>query len=121
MCVVEHALERLEEFEQVAWGKKYPVISASRRRHWERVTPFFVYPAEVRRVLYTTNAIESLNMRLRKIIKNRGHFRSDEAATKLVYLALRNIMDAWIKPTREWKAALAQFAILFPERLAAVA
>jgi transposase-like protein len=117
----ELALERLVEFEQGGWGKKYPVISASWRRHWERVTPFFAYPAEVRRVLYTTNAIESLNMRLRKIIKNRGHFPSDEAATKLLYLALRNIMGAWIKPTREWKAALAQFAILFPERLAAVA
>lgn len=117
----ELALERLEEFEQSAWGKKYPVIAASWRRHWERVTPFFAYPPEVRRVLYTTNAIESLNMRLRKIIKNRGHFPSDEAATKLLYLALRNIMGVWARPTREWKAALAQFAILFPERLAAIA
>jgi len=117
----EIALERLEEFEQGPWGKKYPVIAASWRRHWERVTPFFAYPPEVRRVLYTTNAIESLNMRLRKIIKNRGHFPSDEAATKLLYLALRNIMGVWARPTREWKAALAQFAILFPERLAAIA
>jgi transposase-like protein len=117
----ELALERLEEFEQGPWGKKYPVIAASWRRHWERVTPFFAYPPEVRRVLYTTNAIESLNMRLRKIIKNRGHFPSDEAATKLLYLALRNIMGVWARPTREWKAALAQFAILFPERLAAIA
>jgi transposase-like protein len=117
----ELALERLEEFEQGPWGKKYPVIAASWRKHWERVTPFFAYPPEVRRVLYTTNAIESLNMRLRKIIKNRGHFPSDEAATKLLYLALRNIMGVWARPTREWKAALAQFAILFPERLAAIA
>lgn len=117
----ELALERLEEFEQSAWGRKYPAIAASWRRHWERVTPFFAYPTDVRRVLYTTNAIESLNMRLRKIIKNRGHFPSDEAATKLLYLALRNIMGVWARPTREWKAALAQFAILFPERLAAIA
>jgi transposase-like protein len=114
----ELAQERLEEFEQGPWGKRYPAISAAWRRHWERVIPFFAYPPEVRRVLYTTNAIESLNMRLRKIIKNRGHFPSDEAAAKLLYLALRNIMAEWERPTREWKAALAQFAVLFPERLA---
>lgn len=75
----------------------------------------------VRAVLYTTNAIESLKMRLRKIIKSRGHLPSDEAATKLLYLALRNIMGLWARPTREWKAARAQFAILNPERLAAIA
>ncbi len=117
----ELALERLEEFEQAPWGKKYPVIAASWRRHWERVTPSFAYPPEVRSVLYTTNAIESLNMRLRKIIKNGGDFPSEEAATKLLYLALRNIMGVWATHTREWKAALTQFAILFPERLAAIA
>lgn len=117
----EMAEERLGEFEQSPWGKKYPAIAATWRRHWERITPFFAYPPEVRRVLYTTNAIESLHMRLRKIIKNRGHFPSDEAATKLLYMALRNIIAEWRMPAREWKAALAQFAILFPERLAAAA
>jgi putative transposase len=117
----ELALERLEEFDQSAWGRKYPAIAASWRRHWERVTAFFAYPPDVRRVLYTTNAIESLNMRLRKIIKNRSHFPSDEAATKLIYLALRSIMGVWARPTRDWKAAMAQFAILLPERLAAIA
>lgn len=114
----ELAAERLAEFEAGKWGRKYPAIGAAWRRHWERVTPFFAYPPEVRRVLYTTNAIESLNMRLRKIIKNRGHFPSDEAATKLLYLALRNIIAEWSRSTRQWKAALAQFAILFPDRLA---
>jgi transposase-like protein len=117
----EMAEERLREFENSPWGKKYPAIAATWRRHWERVTPFFAYPPEVRKVLYTTNAIESLHMRLRKIIKNRGHFPSDEAATKLLFMALRNIIAGWKMPAREWKAALAQFAVLFPERLAAAA
>jgi putative transposase len=91
----ELAAERLQEFEDSAWGRKYPAIGAAWRRHWERVTPFFAYPLEVRRVLYTTNAIESLNIRLRKIIKNRGHFPSDEVATKLLYPALRNNIAEW--------------------------
>lgn len=112
------AAERLQDFEDGTWGRKYPAIAAVWRRHWERVTPFFAYPPEVRRVLYTTNAIESLNRQLRKIIKTRGHFPSDEAATKLLYLALRNIMADWGRAQKEWKGALAQFAILFPERLA---
>jgi transposase-like protein len=80
------ALRRLDEFEAGEWGKKYPTIATSWRRSWEQVIPFFVYPAAVRKIIYTTNAIESLNMQLRKIIKNRGHFPSDEAATKLLYL-----------------------------------
>ena len=82
--------------------------------------PFFAYPPDVRRVLYTTNAIESLHMQLRKITKNRGHFPSDEAATKLLYLALRNVTAKWRNTAREWKAALSQFAILFADRFAAV-
>jgi len=80
------------------------------------VIPFFAYPQDVRRVLYTTNAIESLNMQLRKITKNRGHFPSDEAATKLLYLALRNVTAKWKNAGREWKPALTQFAILFADR-----
>ena len=78
--------------------------------------PFFVYPAAVRKIIYTTNAIESLNMQLRKIIKNRGHFPSDEAATKLLYLALRDITAKWKAPAHTWKAAANQFAIQFGER-----
>ena len=79
--------------------------------------PFLAYPHEVRQVIYTTNALESLHMRLRKIIKNRGHFPNDEAATKLLYLALRNITREWTMPPRTWKAAMNQFAILFEERM----
>lgn len=112
----EAARLALEAFDANAWGKKYPPIAASWRRHWAEVIPFFAYPAEVRKIIYTTNAIESLHMQLRKIIKNRGHFPSDEAATKLIYLALRNITKEWTMSAREWKAAMTQFAILFPER-----
>ena len=83
------AVQRLGEFEE-KWDDKYPPIGQSWRRNWEQVIPFFAYPAAVRKIIYTTNAIESLNMGLRKIIKNRGHFPSDDAATKLLYLALRN-------------------------------
>lgn len=114
---VEMAQERLEEFAQSAWGRKYPTIASIWRRHWENVIPFLAYPQEVRKVIYTTNALESMNMQLRKIIKNRGHFPSDEAATKLLYLALRNIGKDWKMPAREWKMAMSQFAILFEDRL----
>jgi putative transposase len=84
-----------------------------------QVIPFFAYPAEVRKIIYTTNAIESLHMRLRKIVKNRGHFPSDEAATKLLFLALRNIVKDWEMPPRTWKEASNQFAIIFGERFTA--
>lgn len=114
------AADALAAFEAGGWGQRYPAIAASWRRNWERVIPFFAYPPDVRRVLYTTNAIESLNMQLRKITKNRGHFPSDEAATKLLYLALRNVTAKWKNTAREWKAALSQFAILFEDRFAAV-
>jgi len=80
------------------------------------VTPFFAFPPEVRRIIYTTNAIESVHMRLRKIIKTRGHFPTDEAATKLLWLALRNITADWSRATREWKSAMNQFAILYADR-----
>jgi putative transposase len=86
------------------------------RRAWEHVIPFFVFPPEVRRVIYTTNVIESLHMQLRKIIKTRGHFPNDDAATKLLWLALRNVMSKSIRSTREWKIAMNQFAILYGER-----
>ena len=77
---------------------------------------FFAYPEDIRKIIYTTNAIESLNMSLRKIIKNRGHFPNDEAATKLLYLALKNASKKWTLPTRTWKKALNQFAVLFEDR-----
>jgi len=111
----EAAAERLAEFEAGPWGKKYPPIGRLWHRAWEQVIPFFAYPEEVRKVIYTTNAIESLNARLRKILKNRGHFPTDEAATKLIYLVLRNISQSWTMPARSWKAAMIHFAILFPE------
>ncbi len=80
------------------------------------VVPFFAFPPDVRRIIYTTNAIESVHARLRKIIKTRGHFPSDEAASKLIWLALRNITADWRRATREWKAAMNQFAILYEDR-----
>jgi putative transposase len=106
----------LDEFAQGPWGAKYPTIADSWRRVWEHVIPFFAFPPAVRRVIYTTNVIESLHMQLRKIIKNRGHFPSDEAATKLLWLALRNVLRKAVRSTREWKSAMSQFAILYGDR-----
>jgi len=115
------ALAALDAFEQDSWGVKYPPIVQIWRRQWPQVIPFFAYPPEVRRILYTTNAIESLHMRLRKIVKNRGHFPSDEAATKLLFLALRNISKKWNMPQHNWKEAANQFAIVFGDRFTASA
>ncbi|HWJ36561.1 MAG TPA: IS256 family transposase [Steroidobacteraceae bacterium] len=112
----EAAAQCLADFEAGPWGAKFPTIGASWRRVWEHVIPFFAFAPEVRRVIYTTNVIESLHMQLRKIIKNRGHFPSDEAATKLIWLALRNITKDWSRATREWSAAMNQFAIAFADR-----
>jgi putative transposase len=106
----------LEAFAQGRWGEKYPPIPVLWRRHWEQVIPFFAFPPEVRRVIYTTNAIESLHMQLRKIIKARGHFPSDEAALKLIWLALRNIRAKRERAARTWKAAMIQFAVLYADR-----
>jgi putative transposase len=110
------AASALDDFETGPWGQKFPTVAAMWRRQWQQVIPFFAYPPEVRTIIYTTNAIESLHMRLRKIVKNRGHFPSDEAATKLLYLALRNIEKDWKMPQRTWKLAANQFAIMFGER-----
>jgi putative transposase len=109
----EHQLAHLES----AWGGQYPLIVKSWRGNWGRITPMFGYPAEVRRAIYTTNTIESLNMTLRKIIKNRSLFPSDEAVFKLLYLALRNISKRWTMPIRDWGAAMNQFAIIFEGRV----
>lgn len=105
----------LTAFAESPDGTRYPTIAPLWRRQWDAVTPGFAYPPEIRRILTTTNAIESLHMQLRKIIKTRGHFPTDEAATKLLYLALRNIHKRW-KPAPEWSAALTHFAVLFPDR-----
>ena len=108
--------QRLEEFEQSELGRKYKLIGPSWRRHWEEVIPFYDYPPEIRKMIYTTNAIESLHMQVRKVIKNRGHFPSDEAAAKLIYLALRNIIKGWKLARPIWQAAANQFAIRYGER-----
>ena len=112
----ERVRERLQEFEAGAWGKKYPAIVQSWRRNWEQVIPFFAYPEEVRRIIYTTNAIESLHSQVRKSVRGRGHFPSDEAAMKLIWLVLRNVTAGWTRPPIAWQAAKAQFALQFEER-----
>jgi transposase-like protein len=115
----EAAQAELDAFAAGPWGTKFPTVVAAWRRAWDKVIPFFAFPAPIRRVIYTTNAIESINARLRKIIKTRGHFPSDEAATKLIWLALRNITADWGRATRDWKEAMNQFAILYAERFEA--
>jgi len=113
---VELAEQMLTEFEK-KWDKDYQSIGLSWRRNWARIIPFFDYPPEIRKVIYTTNAIESINMSLRKVIKTRSSFPTDEAVTKLFYLALRNISKKWTMPIRDWKAALNRFSIQFQERI----
>jgi len=112
----EVAQSELEAFEAGPWGTKFPTVAAAWRRNWDKVIPFFAFPAHIRRVIYTTNAIESVNARLRKIIKTRGHFPSDDAASKLIWLALRNITTDWSRANRDWKEAMNQFAILYQDR-----
>jgi len=112
----EAAAAALDAFAGSEWGRRFPTIAAMWQRQWEQVIPFFAYPPEVRRIVYTTNSIESMYMQLRKIAKNRGHFRSDEAASKLLYLALRNIEKDWKRPPVTWRQAVNQFAMLFGER-----
>ena len=115
-ATVDEAEQQLAEFEE-RWGEAYPPIAQSWRRNWTRIIPFFDYPPEIRRVIYTTNAIESVNMSLRKITKNRGSFPNDEALLKLFYLALNNISQKWTMPIRDWKAALNRFSIQFEDRM----
>ena len=115
-ATVDEAELRLGEFEE-RWDDEYLPIGQSWRRNWTRIIPFFDFPPEIRKVVYTTNAIESVNMSLRKITKNRGSFPSDEALMKLFYLALNNIAKKWTMPIRDWKAALTQFTIQYGERI----
>jgi putative transposase len=112
------AEQRLVEFSR-KWDAKYPMIAKSWHSNWARVIPFFAHPEEIRRVIYTTNAIESLNMSLRKVTKARGSFPNDDAVFKLLYLALRNIAKKWTMPVQDWKAALNRFAIIYENRLPA--
>jgi putative transposase len=112
----EAAAEALGVFD-AAWGARYPGITKMWRDNWERIVPFLVFPPEIRKVIYTTNSIESINYQLRKVIKNRGHFPTDDALIKLLYLAIRNIEKKGGTGTYSWKLALNQFTIFFPNRL----
>jgi len=113
---VEEAEQELDAFAD-AWDAKYPSISRMWRRHWPNLITLFEYPDEIRKVIYTTNAIESLNSVIRKAIKNRKVFPNDKAAMKVVYLAIEAASKKWTKPIRDWKAALNRFMIEFPERM----
>lgn len=113
---VEEAGRQLDAFE-ARWGEAYPAIVKSWRSNWPRIIPFFDYPPEIRKVIYTTNAIESVNMSLRKVTKNRGSFPSDDALLKLFYLAQKKISAKWTMPIRDWKAALNRFTIQFGDRM----
>ena len=113
---LEEAERQLEEFAR-QWSAQYPLVVKSWRANWARVTPMFSFPPEVRRAIYTTNTIESLNMRLRKVLKNRPLFPSGEAVFKLLYLALKNIAKRWTMPIRDWSSAMNQFAIIYEGRV----
>lgn len=115
-ATADEASLMLTQFE-TKWDAQYPPIGQSWRRNWERIIPFFDYPAEIRKVIYTTNAIESINMSLRKVIKTRSSFPTDEAVSKLFYLALNNISKKWTMPIRDWKGALNRFTIQFDDRM----
>lgn len=113
---VEQAEEALLELEK-DWDERYPMVSKSWRNNWTRITPFFAYPPEIRKVIYTTNAIESLNNSLRKVTRNRNSFPNDEAAIKLLYMALKNIAKKWTMPLQGWPQAVNQFSVRFGDRL----
>ena len=110
-------LAALDAFEEGHWGRKYPAITQSWRRHWDQVIPFFAFPEGVRRIIYTTNAIEALNSKIRRAVRTQGHFPGDDAAMKLLYLVLNQAADEWKRPPREWFEAKTQFAVLFGDRL----
>lgn len=115
-CSENEASENLKAFAH-KWDGRYPMVSKSWQANWQRIIPFFSYPEEIRRIIYTTNAIESLNNTLKKTIKNRASFPNDEAAIKLLYLSLRNILKKWTMPAKYWGKALNQFAILYSDRM----
>ncbi len=109
------AEQRLVEFAET-WDKQYPTISKSWMNHWQRIIPFFAFPNEIRKAIYTTNAIESMNMTLRKVLKNHRAFPTDDSAMKVIYLAIQNVSKKWTMPIRDWKPALNRFAIEFGDR-----
>jgi putative transposase len=111
----ELACEALDDFE-LTWGDKYPAIVKSWRQNWEKITPFLDFPIEIRKVIYTTNIVESLNATLRKAVRNRGHFSTEDSLMKVLYLAIRGVSKKWNLPIRDWKLALNRFAIMFPDR-----
>jgi len=115
----EQARQQLDELAAGYWGRRYPAIAPAWLRQWDQVVPFFAYPIEVRKIIYTTNAIESLHSRLRKAVRVRGHFPSDEAASKLLFLVLREVSQNWKMAPREWNAARTQFAVAFGDRFVA--
>ena len=115
----EAGLKALDDFDSGPWGRKYPAIAQSWRRNWSQVVPFFAFPESVRRIIYTTNAIESLNAKLRRAVRTRGHFPSDDAAMKLLYLVLNHAAEEWKRPPREWFEAKTQFAVMFGDRFRA--
>jgi putative transposase len=112
--------EALDAFAEGPWGRKYPAIVQSWRRHWPEVIPFYAFPSDVRRIIYTTNAIEALNSKPRRAVRARGHFPHDDAVLKLLFLVLNLATKEWRMPAREWSAAKAQFAILFEDRFATI-
>jgi putative transposase len=112
----EAGLKALDEFDAGPWGQRYPAIAQSWRRNWQHVVPFFAFPESVRRIIYTTNAIEALNSKLRRAVRTRGHFPNDDAAMKLLYLVLNQASEDWKRPPREWFEAKTQFAVIFGER-----
>lgn len=109
------AEEALDEFE-LTWGDKYGAIVQSWRSNWSKLIPFFDFPKAIRRIIYTTNIIESLNNTLRKAVRNRGHFSTEDALMKVLYLAIQGVSKKWTMPVRDWKQALNQFSIMFAER-----
>ncbi len=109
------ANQALDDFE-LTWGDKYAAIVKSWRQNWEKITPFLDFPIEIRKVIYTTNIVESLNATLRKAVRNRGHFSTEDSLMKVLYLAIRGVSKKWTMPVRDWKLALNRFAIMFPGR-----
>jgi putative transposase len=112
----EAGLQALDDFDTGPWGQRYPAIAQSWRRNWQHVVPFFAFPESVRRMIYTTNAIEALNSKLRRAVRTRGHFPNDDAALKLLYLVLNHAAEDWKRAPREWTEARTQFAVIFGER-----
>jgi transposase-like protein len=111
----EAAETKLETLEQ-SWGKKYPVVLSSWQRNWEKLTTYFKYPPDIRRMIYTTNTIEGYHRQIRKVTKTKGAFTSDMALLKLMYLATRNIETKWTMPLQNWSITVSQLSIIFGEQ-----